>query len=449
MALSHRGAIRMSNLLPAVVGLDNGLNLQTAKIVAPPGSVLDSMNYEQVDFQGLKRIDGFARYDGSAMGILNDYYVVTGTDLGVSFNVLDLVFTAQQVDQIDADHLFGVVVAAIADSGNWTLHIAVINELNIPELFHTVRSATDSLQINEGMWGKDSWSAYSNEEAVQFHYDNLLLYNNRLRDRTELLPGAIAGLHWFRDRLYAVADVIALALDHSSVYDADIHPNDIITAVDTGATAKVLDVVKYRDRFEQIIWVIFIKSMTWSDWPVGSVLTNGGSVQYAQIKTVEDFPVDLEVATFWESRSERQVLAEDPEGGPYDFGWRMIDQGWSVPFEDGVSLFGSLPSLNQNIDGLGVQGPTNITGNNGRPLALTQKVSITGLPVQVSGWKSSQTPDSYNLITDNVAELDSDYIYGDAYVSWVGLTGEVIAPGLTTTELTEYPATNTVVIDNI
>ena len=46
----------MSDLVPSVLPLDKGLDLQTAKIIAPPGSVLDSLNYEQVDFLSLIHI---------------------------------------------------------------------------------------------------------------------------------------------------------------------------------------------------------------------------------------------------------------------------------------------------------------------------------------------------------------------------------------------------------
>ena len=64
--------------------LDKGLNLQTAKILAPEGSVLDSLNYEQVDFQGQKRIDGYARYDGSALPALDDFIVLDPADYTLS-----------------------------------------------------------------------------------------------------------------------------------------------------------------------------------------------------------------------------------------------------------------------------------------------------------------------------------------------------------------------------
>jgi hypothetical protein len=62
----------------------------------------------------------------------------------------------------------------------------------------------------------------------------------------------------------------------------------------------------------------------------------------------------------------------------------------------------------------------------------------------VSGWKSSQTPETYELETDNLIDTDDDTIYADAYISWNGTTGEVVG---VTNPLVEYPATNTVVIE--
>jgi hypothetical protein len=155
----------------------------------------------------------------------------------------------------------------------------------------------------------------------------------------------------------------------------------------------------------------------------------------------------IQTASFFESRNEAQVLAEDGPSGPYDFGWRFVDQGWEVQFKDGTSLFGSLPSLNQNISGLGVEGPTSTGNGNGRPLALSQRVVVNSKPTQVNGWKSTQATGVYELEAGNVADDDSDYIYADAYISWDGTTGEVTAPGLTDDTLIEYPATNTVDVE--
>lgn len=67
----------MSNLQPEIMVLDKGLNLQTPAIVTPKGSLLECLNYEQVDFVGLRRIDGFQRYDGRTSPAEERIWVVT------------------------------------------------------------------------------------------------------------------------------------------------------------------------------------------------------------------------------------------------------------------------------------------------------------------------------------------------------------------------------------
>ena len=152
-------------------------------------------------------------------------------------------------------------------------------------------------------------------------------------------------------------------------------------------------------------------------------------------------------SSLFESRTIQQVLEEDADSGNYDFGWKFIHLGWQVPFSNGKSSYGQLVSLNQNRKGVGVQGPTSIAGTNGSPNALVQKLNITNTSTQVNGWKSSSTPASYALDYRDVQALDSTYVYADAYVSWNGETGEVLAPGADGAELVEYPATNTVEVD--
>lgn len=416
----------MSNLAPSVLNLDKGLNLQTAKMVAPAGSVLDTLNYEQVDFQGHKRIDGYARYDGSLLPALDEYYAITSsTDISL-VEVGALIFTEDEV-------LFGVVVG-VTDT---IVYVAVINQ-NIHPIngdILTVQLYTDGVPagtfftVDQAVYGKDSGV------IPDVHYNNLLAFTQALRDKIEGLPGGIIGLQWFRDRLYAVADVAALML---SGVTPVIYPNDVLE-LPTGETSKVLDAfVVSGSRY------IMLDTMVPDLWYVnGTIIERDGS----PVGTVDDalnIAVAQMFASFYESRSEQQVLTEDGPSGPFDFGWRFVDQGWAVNFESGLSAFGSFPSLNQNITGIGIQGPTSTTGNNGRPLLLLQKVAITNKPAQVNGWKSSQTPLSYQLDPDNLTSVDSDYIYGDAYISWDGTTGAVSAPGLTTSTLPEYPASNTV-----
>lgn len=167
----------MSRLSPSLLVLDKGLDLQTAKIVAPEGSVFDSLNYEQVDFQGQKRIDGYTRYDGSPLSAIDDFYLVEGATL-VSYSPYSLAFNEDDV-------LYGVAVGEIITNDVLYNAIAVIDHTALPY----------------GTWASESGM------DVSEHYDYLLEFNQYLRERVEELPGPISGLHWFRDRLYAVVNI--------------------------------------------------------------------------------------------------------------------------------------------------------------------------------------------------------------------------------------------------
>lgn len=413
----------MSRLVPDMIPLDKGVNLQTAKIIAPPGSVLDSLNYEQVDFQGQKRIDGFSRYDGSKLATFDDYYVI----------VVSETFTGVANGLLGVD---GEVFAIVLDAdNNGGVAVAVINEKLIPV-------AGDSVELIDRATGDagDAFTVVSTTAGVDWeadadaHYTQLLAYHKVLRKEVEALPGGVAGLHWFIDRLYAVADVVAVSLDGTT---PQIFPNDVLS--NGTEEVKVLDAFVFDNTR-----LVFIDSFDADGlWQVeGTAVTRDGDSVGSVANGFEPFGTDAEIASFFESRSEQQVLEEDTTS--LDFGWRFKDLGWKVNYENGISLYGSLPSLNQNIQGLGTQGPTSTTGNNGRPSALKQNVSISGKPAQVAGWKSTQTPTTYDLDVDNITSVDDVFIYADAFISWSGTSSTISSPGLTTSSLEARAATNTV-----
>lgn len=347
----------MSELIPNVLPLDKGLDLQTAKIIAPPGSILDSLNYEQVDFQGQKRIDGYTRYDGSPLSAIDDFYLVPSSGQNEDGSWVPQEGTVQSYPPY---HL-------MFNTGGTLYGVQLNVNVESPIGTNAVVAIIDYNNLPDGEWGKDS------ELSIEQHYDLLLQYNAFLRANVEELPGPIIGLHWFRDRLYAVVNI------------SDYTPDD--DRIDTANNASL-----------------------------------------------------------FESRNFQQVLDEDSPG-PYDFGWKFVHQGWLVNFENGKVLFGELISKNQNVEGVGVQGPTSIVGTAGSPLNLVQKVAITNGTTQVNGWKSSDTPLSYVLNPNDVVETDTKYTYADAYVSWNGSTGVISAPGSNGLGLVEYPASNTVEVE--
>ena len=335
----------MSELIPNILSLDKGLDLQSPKLVAPPGSVLDSLNYEQVDFQGQKRIDGYSRYDGSPLATVDDLgFVATGNTSDFGTYVLAL---------NDAYEPFGIYIETLTVGNSDYDVVAVFDYKAMPETI---------------VWGKDLGE--QKLLTIAEHTALIANANNVIRQKVEGLPGRIAGLHWFRDRLYAVVDI------------EDYTPTD--TRIDTANNASI-----------------------------------------------------------FESRNIKQVLAEDAPG-PYDFGWRFVHQGWWVDFKDGKVQSGKLTAKNQNRQNVGVQGPTSTEGTSGAPQLLRQSMAIANLPNQVNGWKTSVSPAVYNVEASALEELDSVYIYADAFVYWDGDTGVITAPGLDGNNLIEYPPTNTV-----
>lgn len=373
----------MSELVPSVVPLDHGLDLKSPKLTAPRGSLLDVLNYEQAEVNGQSRVLGYTRYDGSAIPALDEYTVLE-------------VSSDAEVAPGDLLTIGGNVSAVALASGEGKVYITPLNHNNLP------RIGEDLSVFGGGSFSVSAMYDGREEEGItpETHYENLLSFTNVLRSRVESLPGPVAGLHWFNDRLYSVASVTAVSVDAS----ATIYPNDELEAF--GETVKVLDVI------DGTLYLSSTRSDVWSQ--EGEPILRDG-VEVAT--TAGPAPEGHEMASFFDSRTEQQVLQED-QGGPYDFGWRFRDLGWKVLFENGISLYGSLPALNANRESSPITGPTNIDGGNGRPLSVYQNVPISGLPRQVNGWKDSSTPSSYNIDASALANTDEHYIYADAYFSW-------------------------------
>ena len=356
----------MSRLNPSLLPLDKGLNLQTAKLLAPEGSLLDSLNYEQVDFQGQKRIEGYARYDGSLGNYQDTFYQLEGVSAGVG-----------DVVNHDDGTLMGVVVDATP------VTIALINKNYVPVtgMVTSIGTITSAVELRDALTPTEQYLA-------------VLENNQALRNRVTELPGPVAGLHWFEDRLYAVASVTKLATTSQP------RPNEL---------------------FE------------------GKVVLESGS-DYAYVDGIEPstHATGATIASLFQSRDEQQAF--DETGSYYNYGWSFIHQGWEVPFEAGVSLYGELTALNQNRQNVGVQGPSSVVDDSGSPLALVQRVQATNFRPQVNGWKNYNTRDNYSLTPSNVYRADDDtYVYADAYISWTD--SEVVAA---TEELVDYPATSTI-----
>lgn len=189
----------MSRLTPSLLVLDKGLDLQTAKILAPEGSVFDSLNYEQVDFQGQKRIDGYARYDGTLLPAFDEYYLLNFTPSSGWTGFPDDVNTNLFVN----GKLWAVAIKNANEAGN-SAYIQILD-------YSLEVGIGDSIFVGDTSIGDITSLMKGSESGVSIstHYDNLLELSSTVRTRVTTLPEPIAGLHWFKDRLYAVAGVQA------------------------------------------------------------------------------------------------------------------------------------------------------------------------------------------------------------------------------------------------
>lgn len=419
----------MSLLTPSIQVLDKGLNLQTAKLLAPPGSVLDSLNYEQVDFQGQKRIDGYTRYDGRQSAAVDELYVLNSYD-DTTFTILD--DNVLEVND-DTHALVGVnidwdsIPVDVQDflPGQFEGLVAVTNSALAAKL-GAIR-LRDRLEEN-----KDQYDG----SMPELHKTALIEAGKWLRTRNSQLPGGVSGLHWFRDRLYAVSDLYVVTL--SAV--GDLYANCILRD-ENGLETRVLDLATAIDG-NVLVLLDGVTKGKWAARDIGmslEIMTQDYVVtgSCTLFDPDPDFQQSLYQASLFSANSEDYSINDTS-------GWEFVHQGWILPFVNGKSSFGSFPAVNQNLKGVGIQGPTDITGDHGSPEAATQGNRIVGIQAQVSGWKSSNIPDSYTLVPDNIKRQDTLNIYADAFVSWS--EGVITSPSHND-ELVQYPATATVEVD--
>lgn len=373
-----------TTIQPDLLILDKGLDLQSPAVATPKGSVIDALNYEQVDVLGLSRVSGFASYDGRIGLLVDDYHV------------LQLSETVAAGQYLRARGLFyGIVV----DVDGADVYVAPIRNRRRPRTGSTVSTDSEpSISVTASQAGRD------HAADADAHYEKLLEINAFLRGGVGALPYVAVGLHWFRDRLYAVAQLPTLYLDHQST---EYKPLDDFSGGELGAgTVLYSELISgdYGDGSARVMLVL--------DSP------DPGSIPDTR-QPGDPAPkfANIYVCTNEDLSAEEGV----------SLGWRLVLHGWKVDFRDGSSPFGSLTGLNQNSAGQGAFSPTPIDDDTGRPTRLRQGLPISGISNTVRGWKQSTSPTSYSLAgaDERVRNEDGDTVYAEAPLSWVSTSSQV------------------------
>jgi hypothetical protein len=339
--------------------LTGGLDLVSPKINVPKGSLLDCSNREIIDRIGYKRIDGFEPFDGRVNPAQTEYYYIDSTTyvpVGANFAADFPDNTLLVVDNAPSE-LFGIVVAraTLADTptvGTTTYRIffARINEEaeptggSSPETVQPYLQTSIDFPITED--GVSICSEDLGEDAREI-VDRFNGYATTLRSRISSLHDTPIGLHWFRDRPFAVVDDVVVYFTQTAG-TATVYTNSLISK--TGGTARVLDVqlqdnTAWADGDAAGTMTIEVLSGTWGTTGSCTVTDPALATTFdlrAQNTSLDPAP---RFASLWRTRSEQQAIDESGTAG-----WDRIDHGYEIDFEDGFSDTGGFTVVSRGSE---------------------------------------------------------------------------------------------------
>lgn len=230
MCPSETVATIMSNLVPKIIPLTSGLDLSSPKLLAEPGSLIDCLNYETVDFLGYRRIDGYSRYDGNVYGAdIPNMVVWTATcaTSGAPVTNPTLNMFVEDTDGNKIGYMFSVTVTGVNTA--------------------TIIFIPFTGQIEGFSGGLDAGFSFvvTSEPAsvASITQTQLIAFEQALRDLAGSLPYTPCGLHWSQRRLYAVVPLVMVpyvASNNNQVVNYTIGAN--LTTTGT-ANAELLDKV--------------------------------------------------------------------------------------------------------------------------------------------------------------------------------------------------------------
>lgn len=198
----------VSDLVPSPVQLTSGLDLSTPKMMTEPGSMLDCLNYELVDFLGYRRISGFTRYDGTPYTTdLQDTYTVY---TGVATTIADsppFIPTPGLLTDNTTGEILGYAVSAEQALPSNNANIAYV-------LFSGNKLNSRDIAFDGGPW---VFKAITGVASRGITLDERLAMETELRSLVVAPQATPVGLHWFRRNLYGVVPMLMIPYEASLV----------------------------------------------------------------------------------------------------------------------------------------------------------------------------------------------------------------------------------------
>lgn len=351
----------MSDLRASVIPLTQGLDLTTPKMLATPGTLIDCLNYEAVDEGGLARIAGYDRYSGNTDVSISKFYRITSSSSTSGFSPGDIIASddwesflgggsANTPKSANALRKYVGVVLATGGGGGDNYLIFAPFDYSI-DFATTELLSVGKLNLTTGAIASGSVAVDVVELDRQYlgngptYYNQLVAYQNTLRGFVADLPTVAVGLHWFGDRLYAVAGAIMLEFASAGVgvysYPS---PGTPITS-SGGSTGLVLESRETDGATPKVqLTILDYETGGWVGQSVASVIYDPfGSPTLPLVQSVLGDPT---IAHLWEAVP---TLSELENGTPpFNLGWQPIFHGWTVNFTDGNRLAGYFNKVEKN-----------------------------------------------------------------------------------------------------
>lgn len=213
----------MNDYLRDIIPLDFGLDLVEPKPLARSGSLSHCVNYEITDRSGLRRIDGFERFDGRLGGEADTFWRIGHAPATYALGdilAIDTLgtFTGSQTTASEGFELLGIIVAQ--ESPTFST-IAVINDglfpvsrdddgyvtdlaAVAPYVLYRVNKNTKALAASGNLASVQDVRFAS--QSPQDHYNRLQAHKNYLRSTVSVLSGAVLATYTYKGIHYAVVN---------------------------------------------------------------------------------------------------------------------------------------------------------------------------------------------------------------------------------------------------
>lgn len=347
------------------VPLKGGLDLTSPRMLVEPGRLVDVLNYECVDTDGYKKIDGFERYDGGpSPSVTNLYSIRTTKSSGSALEIYaGQSCSISYTDEIDSTNRVVIVtcVRSYTGSGRWYLEFSPPVPLHLSTatyaLIQNIPTGDEVSASTEAATNVDGYVDLTETTSLA----SSIVAADSVRDDVWALPGDVLpyALQLYKDSIHAVANCkfIYLAYDTASgaSLDCSFYVGNYIRLGGSGALEGVIKDWKFlRGTFSSVGTTAGTRA--WVKVLIHPTVPNGTAVTTtaAQIDRGDDAYDPADTITCWKYYSAIDVdgptdttdvwggvlyksLESTDSRSSTTNDWTQLDMGYEVAFNNGSS----------------------------------------------------------------------------------------------------------------